>query len=214
MKLKKIASLALAGVMAVSMLAGCSGSGAGENGGASSGSDVVTTSSIAKAFNDGQSATNDAKVTFGTDSFLDGALAKAAASASANANENAVKSYVVSATGYSDTNDFYDEDSQTDKTVKDGATVTKLYVVKYNSTDNEVWSEEAAMKKAAAAADDEIAELAATTYKKGVTTEKYFDYNYTGDVSMVTVNEYNGVVNYYIAYTITQTAAEKPVKAQ
>ena len=53
MKLKKIASLAMAGVMAVSMLAGCSGTNVDDD------NDVVVTpsaSSIVTAVNNGQSA--------------------------------------------------------------------------------------------------------------------------------------------------------------
>ena len=40
MKLKKIASLALAGIMAVSMLAGCKDGGNGNNGGQDNGGDI------------------------------------------------------------------------------------------------------------------------------------------------------------------------------
>ena len=50
MKLKKIASLALAGIMAVSMLAGCKDGGNGNSGSSSSGT-TVTAAPIVSAMN-------------------------------------------------------------------------------------------------------------------------------------------------------------------
>ena len=62
MKLKKIASLALAGVMAVSMLAGCKGNDSSTG---NQGTVVVpTTSDIVTALNNGQTSGNEVKVTF------------------------------------------------------------------------------------------------------------------------------------------------------
>ena len=52
MKLKKIASLMLAGIMAVSMLAGCKGNTINENPGSSSSEPTVQNSAIAEALND------------------------------------------------------------------------------------------------------------------------------------------------------------------
>lgn len=68
MKLKKIASLALAGALAVSMLAGC-GTKTNNNGEPEQPSASAT--SIVDAVNDGQSALNKAKITFTADSKLD-----------------------------------------------------------------------------------------------------------------------------------------------
>ena len=62
MKLKKIASLALAGIMAVSMLAGCKGNDSSTG---NQGTVVVpTTSDIVTALNNGQTSGNEVKVTF------------------------------------------------------------------------------------------------------------------------------------------------------
>ena len=78
MKLKKIASLAMAGVMAVSMLAGCNGnSNNGNNGGNNNGPIEPVTSTVVDAVNNGQDPTNDVKVNFTVNSDLDAALAKA-----------------------------------------------------------------------------------------------------------------------------------------
>ena len=75
MKLKKIASLALAGVMAVSMLAGCSGNGG--NGGDNNNDDVVDTSVLGV---DGIVSLLDEdttkSVTFSADNSLQNALNK------------------------------------------------------------------------------------------------------------------------------------------
>ena len=57
MKLKKIASLALAGIMAVSMLAGCNGSSS-----SSTTTERETTTGIVAAVNNGQDKTNEVKV--------------------------------------------------------------------------------------------------------------------------------------------------------
>ena len=74
MKLKKIASLALAGVMAVSMLAGCKGGSA-----VVGGKDDATVPSIVTAVNNGQSAANKVKIEFTTDSTLESAAKQAVA---------------------------------------------------------------------------------------------------------------------------------------
>ena len=78
MKLKKIASLALAGLMAVSTLAACGGNTTSDNG-ANGGNGPVqpATSSIITALNNGQSKGNTVKVDFKVDSDLDAALAVA-----------------------------------------------------------------------------------------------------------------------------------------
>lgn len=75
MKLKKIASLALAGALAVSMLAGC-GTKTNNNGEPEQPSASAT--SIVDAVNDGQSALNKAKITFTADANLDNTLSRIA----------------------------------------------------------------------------------------------------------------------------------------
>ena len=68
MKLKKIASLALAGIMAVSMLAGCNGSNGGNSG--SSSSEVTTVNGAAAAIN-AELDENKELISFSEDSSLD-----------------------------------------------------------------------------------------------------------------------------------------------
>ena len=72
MKLKKIVSLALAGIMAVSMLTAC-GSNSTENGGASSEGNTATTG-VSAALYDELSLTAQRNVTFSDSSKLDAAL--------------------------------------------------------------------------------------------------------------------------------------------
>ena len=66
--------------------------------------------------------------------------------------------------------------------------------------------------------DSKVAALKTTSYKEDVTAggEKYCDYSYTGNVSMVKVVKANGTTSYCFAYTITQTTSVKtlaPAKA-
>ena len=77
MKLKKIASLALAGVMAVSMLAGCEGGKGNDNNNPDNGQPVITTTPVVDAVNKGQKSTNAVKIKFTKNDSLDAALAKA-----------------------------------------------------------------------------------------------------------------------------------------
>ena len=70
MKLKKIASLMLAGIMAVSMLAGCKGNTINENPGSSSSEPTVQNSAIAEALNDDLSAKQAALLSFSSNAKL------------------------------------------------------------------------------------------------------------------------------------------------
>ena len=90
MKLKKIASLMLAGVMAVSMLTACGSNGNTNNGnGGDENSDPTpATTSVVDAVNKGQSAANAVKIDFTVDSKLDNALAKAVRVYGNDADEN------------------------------------------------------------------------------------------------------------------------------
>ena len=222
MKLKKIASLMLAGVMAVSMLAGCSGKG---NGGDNNngGNTVVepSTSSIVKAFNDGQDEDNEVKVTFSSDASLDTALKKAIE----NAGEDAFKTTVSGDVYGSPSDDIEDyvgrlmgktyNKALLDKTNtnKDGqsATVFDMYYV----SSIIYWTEEDAVNAAARAMNEYIKNLKATTKEDGMKVgAKYYDFSYTGTVSMVSAKQEGGSTVYYVAYTITQTAAEQTVKAE
>ena len=207
MKLKKIASLMLAGVMAVSMLAGCSGNGndSGNNGDGT----VVkpSTSSIVAAFNDGQDEDNKAKVTFSSDATFDAAVKKAIENVGDSANKNWVKALIAGLTGAnynSSWNDF-----NTDA-AKNGEKVTVLELETYGS--GAYWTENAAMEQAARDVNEEIAKLKATTKDASMNEgDTYYGYTYTGNVSMVAAQQESGATVYYVAYTVTRTASEQKV---
>ena len=232
MKLKKIASLALAGIMAVSMLAGC---GTNNGGSSDNGNTVVepTVSGIAKAFNDNQAATNKAKVAFTSDSTLDAQLAQAVKEEGEDATAALVEGQLRFISGILDDGAYayYAGNS------KDGLVTTNLYVIKLSSSEANntvkyaayapgqngatangyvgwVYNADAAMKATAQFVNTYIASLLyKTTYVEGQTLsgQDYFDYDYTGKASMVTAKTANGDTNYYIAFTITQTCTEGTV---
>ena len=223
MKLKKIASLMLAGVMAVSMLAGCNNAPVDDNTGDNNGN-VVTPTSIVTAVNNGQSATNRVKIDFTADAALDSALTKAVKSIGDRQDADGLNNELFRLTGNDliDNQMFYTGDANTnfgttvdpnadrwkniDGTVIEGMAAMPLM---------NVMSDKAAAEKAAAKIINEVvAELDDTTYAEGVTVsgDKYCDFSYTGTVSMVSSVENDGTVNYYFAFVITQTTAVKTLK--
>ena len=225
MKLKKIASLMLAGVMAVSMLAGCNSAPVDDNTDDNNGN-VVTPTSIVTAVNDGQSATNRVKIDFTADAALDSALTKAVKSIGDRWDSTGLNVELVRLTGNDliDNQMFYTGDTNTNfgTTVNpnndpwkniDGTVIEGMAAMPLMN----VMSDKAAAEKAAAKIINEVvAELDDTTYVEGtngtVAGEKYCDFSYTGTVSMVSSVENDGTVNYYFAFVITQTTAVKTLK--
>ena len=210
MKLKKIVSLALAGVLAVSMLAGCSGKGTGNGG---DGEVVIPSdSSIVSAVNNGQSVGNKVKINFTSDDGLDAALAKAVTLTEGNLQENVEKLAGI-ANKLTKSNELFDDRTTNEvndvvekEYVKDGTTYTKVVVEPVYAL-----TEEAALKMAADKIDEEVAKLVATTYRdsgsdKTEDGDNYLDFTYTGIVSMASVENY-GNTSYYVAYVINQTIA-------
>ena len=227
MKLKKIASLALAGVMAVSMLAGCKGNDSSTG---NQGTVVVpTTSDIVTALNNGQTSGNDVKITFTSNSTLDTYLTKAVAADSA-ANDTGVQTELAKYNKLDviGTGKFYND---TDKLAFTGGTVSaansqskvlpvtlmKAYVV------DDAYTKEGAIVDAVKQMDKTIADLKAKdvvydatgdVYKVGNVTldgnnNKYHTYSYTGNVSMVSETSTAGTTVYYFVMTITQTVTEQ-----
>ena len=214
MKLKKIASLALAGVMAVSMLAGCSGNGSnGDNN--NSGNTVVEpgTSSIVTAFNNGQDEDNKAEVDFTSSSMLDAALQKAVENAGDDTAANTIQLLIYGLTGqgYTETNaGYYVPNDFNDDAEVNGEKVTMIEVKSYSSS--KYWSETAVLEQAARDVDDVIADFKADTKTNAMKEgDTYFAYTYTGNASMVAATQESGTTTYYVAYTITRTAAEQKV---
>ena len=236
MKLKKMASLALAGVMAVSMLAGCSGKGDVDNN--SNNNETSTATSIVEAVNNGQSDKNDVKVTFTADPALDSA-AKRAAEVYGNAmTETNLKTMVEELTGIksvpasSNCGTFKDNSGLLNKTTNykyvidtqkqdlDGDTYTYVGYETYSG----FLSEKAVLNAIAKEADQLIAALPAhsalttnATDTDGVVNageelkagEKYYGFSYDGNISMVSVQKTDGTTNYLVVYVLNQHVAEK-----
>ena len=223
MKLKKIASLALAGIMAVSMLAGCSGKGNTnpDNG------ETVTTTDIVAAVNDGQSADNDVTIKFTSNSHvatvLDRVIEMYGKSTTEKNIEDALKNLEdIKSVGHKNvhTTDFYsavdtttgfltggmDYSLKGNKADIDGDVYTYVSVKKYTG----FASEAALLNYIADTADDLIADLAAhskTDAAKG--GDKYCAYDYNGTVNMASVKQVDGTTAYYVVAVVEQTITEK-----
>lgn len=222
MKLKKIASLALAGIMAVSMLAGCSGKG---NAGSDNG-ETVTTTDIVAAVNDGQSAGNDVTIKFTSNSHvatvLDRVIEMYGKSTTTTYIENALENLEdIKSVGHKDVHktDFYsavdsygfltgamDYSLKGNKADIDGDVYTYVSVKKYTG----FASEAALLNYIANTADELIGDLAAhskTDAAKG--GDKYCAYGYNGTVNMASVKQVDGTTAYYVVAVVEQTITEK-----
>ena len=208
MKLKKIASLALAGVMAVSMLAGCS------NGTKDDGSDVddaitTTATGAAALLNDELSQASKNIVKFTNDSKLNDALAKVTADLSVSNLQDAYLDGAsvddelvaeIAAFKYLNCKEYNDPANKA--AVKDKTTYVVVYSVGEGVTDS------GAVK---AIADDvnNYVEVVPTT---GANGSNNYNYTYTGAVSVVSKTFENGLGTSrtvkYVAVTLTQTPAQ------
>ena len=219
MKLKKIASLMLAGVMAVSMLAGCSNNGNKEENGGNT-EVKPTVSNAVTVMNDAQSA-----VKFEANSDFDAALAAAAKKAEhdkvALAGFNAVK--VENDPVYTELEKKLDVDAglieknndiffntNSDGATKGGtsATLTGLWKVEADGLTEKAALEQIAEDMKGKISGDE-------KYPETVTLNdsKTYAATYTGNVSIVTVNTSDKgetATAYYIAVSVTQTLARNP----
>ena len=205
MKLKKIASLALAGIMAVSMLAGCSGkTGSTEDNGS-----VVeaNNTSAVTAFNNNQDEDNDVKVVFSADSKLDDLVAQAVRVLGKDAEWNDIQGLIAKQTGKT-SDALFNKDTANDK-LADGMTATAWYGMDLDS--QTYWSETDAVNAAARKANEEIAKLDADTKAGKKDGDTYYSYSYTGNVAVVAFQNLKGNTVYHVVYTITQTATKGTV---
>ena len=199
MKLKKIASLALAGVMAVSMLAGCAGkTGTTEN----EGTTVVAGSSIVTAFNDGQDT-----VTFSSDSKMESAVAGAVKANGDATTMDKIKSYIQTLTGLTSKTLATATTSNDDLT--DGMTKTQWYGKAYAGSS--YWTEADAINAAVRDMKDVVKDLDENTRDGKKQGDTYYEFSYTGTVALTSYVEVDGTTTYFVTYTITQTAAKKTV---
>ena len=242
MKLKKIASLMLAGVMAVSMLTACGnngGTGNGNNGNENPDPTPATTS-VVDAVNKGQSAANAVKIDFTVNSELDNALAKAVSVYGNDADEDItgiigttvfvereVADAITRMTGLESvsadpdyiTNGWVDEYGFLTETVDRAMALRwnkdakgKVYTL-FVVDQFSAWTEEAALNMVAEVADGMIAELDAHSNVDTLKAgDKYYTYGYDGNISMVSVKNLDGTTDYYVAYVVNQTVTESTLK--
>ena len=218
MKLKKIASLMLAGVMAVSMLAGCSGKGTDDK---NDGNTEVkpTPSNAVTVMNDAQDA-----VKFEANPDFDAALAAAAKKAAHNTVKSAT--YTLKAVTNGDVynelkkkidvdagliganDDLYFNGANETAEAGKSSTLTALWMIESNGL-----TEKAALEQVVEYMKG--GKVTDTPYPEMVTlNNKTYEATYTGNVSIVTVNTSDAgetATAYYIAVSVTQTLARNPV---
>ena len=227
MKLKNIASLALAGIMAVSMLAGCSNgsnSGNSENGNGN-GNVTPVTSKIVDAVNNGQTAGNKVKIEFKVNSKLDAALQQAVNVYGTDATATEVSEAITANTGletksatlsmknkYGFLTGRVSYQAAVDKDQDaDGDTYTFMGVVPVAAL-----SEDYVLNSVAKAVDQAVATLSVSSNDIGedgkvdvAVDKKYYGYDYDGSISMVSVETLAGTTTYYVAYVVNQTVTTK-----
>lgn len=194
MKLNKVLALALSGVMAVSMLAGCSNN-SGNGGQNGEEQPPVDDTTIASVLNDEQ-ADNDVKVNFTYSSSLETALQKTL-SVVGNENETTVEPYLVKVLGVDDVviQHFYGYPNQTSGTPNTVGEQTAVVVIrdKTGKTEDGV-AKEMYTKLANGGLDKLTAEWADNQVK--------WSFSYTGEVAAVSTVEDNQ--NYtYVAVVVT-----------
>lgn len=201
MKLNKVLALALSGVMAVSMLAGCSGNSG--NGG-QNGEEQVPATGIVAAVNNGQDADNKVKINFTADTTLDGQLTRALAAAGEDATYQEVRNSIVDmidnsvAIERSNARSILNPGTgNVDK--EDGTQVIGVAVRK--TTDN--YSETAAENEVVDYVNALLDDLKVDESAGKVVGADYAAYNYSGNVSMTQVTKLDGTTNYYAAIVIT-----------
>lgn len=231
MKLKKIASLALAGIMAVSMLAGCSGKG-NENPG--NDDPTPTASGIAAVLNDMQ--TGDVKVNFTDDTALATKLQELVSLYGQSANINTIKPALPNVTGlkynkvsegktddnnwntatYTTWNNTFLKNNVTYDNIFDEkkGDLTGTYTVYDIATVGNCSTEEAAMNQFATAVINTIKgqNLTNKCNTAGLNSgDKYYGYEYNGTAAMASVKMADGTTDYFFVYTINQVVTEKTI---
>ena len=153
MKLKKIASLALAGIMAVSMLAGCNGSNGGNNSSSSS-ENTNTTSNVTESVLAKSSKAVNNVLTVNADDTLDKAVTFAAENATTAGNNSVLKqvantqSYAINALKVADDWVYTSTSVETytfDSTKVEDETYWSLYIVTAPKTNDWIAGEVADM---------------------------------------------------------------------
>ena len=214
MKLKKIASLMLAGVMAVSMLAGCSNGTKPDD----DKKDPVVDSSLAGQVIAALSEDTTKVVSFGSDSDLDAAVAKLIENFGVNGLDK-IKAKALNNINDDISNEAefdFGKDGSKNAAEKDAKEASVTVVLNQNQLDDlKGASTEYAVKMIADLIDSEIEDLELKENSKTYTydTDKgdfWYDFSYTGNLSVTEVKDaVTGVSSYVVVCTIARTSAEQ-----
>lgn len=208
MKLNKVLALALSGIMAVSMLAGCSGKTDDNK------DEQAPATGIVAAVNDGQ--TNDVKVTFTADATLDTQLTKAVAAAGETASESTVEGKLKTVMGVEDAIDLGTTIADNTFMVwgstmeNEKVTSKKVVGIQVVRVDGSTYSEAYAQKKVVEAVNNITEQLKKSTTPDQI-NQAYATYDYAGTVSMIETTTLDGASYYYAAIVITNTCTLKTV---
>lgn len=225
MKLKKFAALALAGVMAVSMLAGCSGKSTNTNpsnpGADEDEPEVVPTSAVVNILNSTQPVANKVQVKFTDDAKFEADMNEAierhglAIEEPKNASDDILAAYK-NLTGktfdyealWSSSDDewsskFYGAATTPDEVKKDN---DKTFIMVYH-LGTKVSVEAAVRGFMNTLNENVLKDLVATTLDEQKPGEEYVNYSYTGTACVISaVNSTTNAPVYYFACQITQNA--------
>ena len=210
MKLKKIASLMLAGVMAVSMLAGCSGNGNGGNGGEGEGQVNTDTLSVEAIVAEMEKDTTD-KVTFSADASLQNALNKVLNEMGSNiSNEVKVATRVaeIADIDYAASGAF--DYSQLMKKDADPQTVIYAGVIKATGDHSEKWANAQFADMA-----DQLVSSVVEYENSGIPTsvdDEYYKYAYEAKVATAKFENSDGYTGYVAVMTLTATSSAAKVE--
>ena len=210
MKLKKIASLMLAGVMAVSMLAGCSGKGTDNKG-----EETVTASTLTGKVISALDEDTTKKVAFSSSSVLDAAIAKAVQQVGVDGtitadllnqiNSDISEKGELAAIGTASYK------NNKNKAKSDGEKASATWVMNTSFVTAGA-SEAYVVKQIADQLDNDILDTLKDKLDSHSITynidgeEYYYTFKYTGDLSVVKVSDVvTGVSDYVVVYTITRT---------
>ena len=193
MKLKKLLALALAGVMAVSMLAGCKGGNKPEDP-----TEEPVDTSIASYFNDAQ-ADNEVKAEFTYDSDVENMIKKALEVYGTEASKTEVETQI--------------KDSMDDVTwvagfgpaylyASDTTNAKNTYAYLLLKDDTSAMTDEALVKDVV---DD--FDFASVLLDERTTAGIKYDYTNTGKVAMVKSVDKDGTTHRYVAVIVTVTCA-------
>ena len=213
MKLKKIASLALAGIMAVSMLAGCSNGNGGDDG-----ETVVVPSDLTGKVIAALDEDTTKEVSFSSSSALNVAMAKAAQQVGYDVGQIDVALLHDIDPDISEEAKFtaIGTNGTKDESKNDAKASSKTVVVDLTGAVTVGASEDYIVKELAKKLDDEIAGMKSglasrsQSYTYDKDDEHYYSFAYTGNVSVVkATNVVTGEANYAMVYTMTRTATKK-----